>query len=66
MGDELQEIIFAKGSGAKGVNAKFWISITEAVPTRPIIAVYHFVRRKYNIAAYQGKWTEEEDDLLSS
>lgn len=35
-----------------------------AVPQRPIIAVYHHVRRSYHPLKQQGKWTEAEDAAL--
>ncbi|KAI6047456.1 hypothetical protein EDC04DRAFT_2950948 [Pisolithus marmoratus] len=35
-----------------------------AVPQRPIIAVYHHVRRAFHPKKQQGKWTPEEDGIL--
>ena len=35
-----------------------------AVPLRPIISVYHHVRRKRNPLQKQGKWMPAEDDKL--
>lgn len=35
-----------------------------AVPQRPIIAVYHHVRRSYHPLKQQGKWTAAEDATL--
>jgi len=35
-----------------------------AVPQRPIIAVYHHVRRSYHPMKQQGKWMPSEDALL--
>lgn len=34
------------------------------VPQRPIIAVYHHVRRSYHPMKQQGKWMESEDASL--
>ncbi len=31
---------------------------------RPVIAVYHHVRRMYDSKRHQGKWVEEEDAML--
>jgi Myb-like DNA-binding protein REB1 len=35
-----------------------------AVPQRPIIAVYHHVRRSYHPLKQQGKWTAAENATL--
>ncbi|KAF8663432.1 hypothetical protein AX16_001002 [Volvariella volvacea WC 439] len=59
---QILEVIFPKNEKVKD-NA-FWSEITIAVPQRPIIAVYHHVRRTYHPMKQQGKWTPEEDALL--
>jgi len=59
--EQLSELIFAK-NGTKD-NA-FWSEITSAVPQRPIIAVYHHVRRGYHPMKQQGKWMDTEDAAL--
>ncbi len=38
--------------------------LASAIPQRPLIAVYHHVRRHFHPMAQQGKWTAEEDALL--
>jgi hypothetical protein len=38
--------------------------IAAAVPMRPIIAVYHHVRRAYHPLRAQGKWVPAEDASL--
>lgn len=38
--------------------------IASSVPLRPIIAVYHHVRRIYHPMSKQGRWTEAEDQCL--
>ena len=40
------------------------ILIAAAVPLRPIVAVYHHVRRSHHPLKLQGQWKEHEDDLL--
>ncbi|KAL4076126.1 hypothetical protein J3A83DRAFT_4225101 [Scleroderma citrinum] len=60
--DQILEIIFQKNE--KGKDNTFWSEITTAVPQRPIIAVYHHVRRTFHPKKQQGKWTPEEDNLL--
>ena len=35
-----------------------------AVPLRPIVAVYHHVKRVYHPLRGQGKWSIEQDTLL--
>ncbi|TFY83059.1 hypothetical protein EWM64_g953 [Hericium alpestre] len=59
--DQLQELIFAKDTQAKNM---FWSEITSAVHLRPIIAVYHYVRRRYHPMQARGKWMPTEDDNL--
>ena len=35
-----------------------------AVPLRPIVAVYHHVKRGYHPLRGQGRWSSEQDTLL--
>ncbi|KAH9947219.1 hypothetical protein B0H21DRAFT_740145 [Amylocystis lapponica] len=58
--DQFNDLIFAKGQGRQA----FWSEITSALHLRPIIAVYHHVRRTYHPLKQQGKWMKSEDDLL--
>ncbi|EMD40423.1 hypothetical protein CERSUDRAFT_44910 [Gelatoporia subvermispora B] len=58
--EDLSNIIFSKDRGRD----TFWPEITSAVPLRPIIAVYHHVRRAYHPLKGQGKWMPSEDALL--
>lgn len=60
--DQILEIIFQRNE--KGKDNTFWSEITTAVPQRPIIAVYHHVRRAFHPKKQQGKWTPEEDSIL--
>jgi hypothetical protein len=39
-------------------------SSAAAVPLRPIIAVYHHVRRIYHPCSRLGPWSPEEDEAL--
>ncbi|KAI0251329.1 hypothetical protein BJV78DRAFT_1212509 [Lactifluus subvellereus] len=58
------DLVFAKNGTGKD-NA-FWAAITVAVPMRPIIAIYHHVRRAYHPLRAQGKWMPSEDALLKA
>ncbi|KAJ8086812.1 RNA polymerase I enhancer binding protein [Marasmius tenuissimus] len=60
--DQLLDMIFQKQD--KDKDNSFWSEITLAVPLRPIISVYHHVRRKRNPLQKQGKWMPAEDDKL--
>ncbi|KAF6746064.1 hypothetical protein DFP72DRAFT_823432 [Ephemerocybe angulata] len=59
---QIQEIIFQKNVKTK--DNEFWSSITRALPQRPIIAVYHHVRRKWHPMNSQGVWEKRQDTLL--
>jgi hypothetical protein len=39
--------------------------IAAAVPLRPIVAVYHHIRRSHHPLKLQGQWKEHEDELLT-
>ncbi|KAI0940048.1 hypothetical protein AcV5_001259 [Taiwanofungus camphoratus] len=58
--DQLSNIIFAKEKGRDS----FWPEITSALHLRPIIAVYHHVRRTYHPLKQQGRWMPAEDEIL--
>ncbi|KAF8640154.1 hypothetical protein AX17_001390 [Amanita inopinata Kibby_2008] len=60
--EQLLDIIFPKND--KNKDNAFWSEITAAVPQRPIIAVYHRVRRSHHPLKQQGRWSLEEDALL--
>lgn len=62
--DELIDIIFAKGKKARETYSNFWSQVTSALVERPIIAVYHHVRRLYHPMNHQGTWSPEEDAKL--
>ncbi|KAJ3525663.1 hypothetical protein NMY22_g10482 [Coprinellus aureogranulatus] len=59
---QLQDIIFPKNE--KNKDTEFWTKITKAVPQRPIVAVYHHVRRKNHPLKQRGAWSEAEDGRL--
>jgi hypothetical protein len=77
--NQLLEVIFAKNE--KNRDTAFWselseynvlfhdmalnLSIAAAVPLRPIVAVYHHIRRSHHPLKLQGQWKEHEDDLLT-
>lgn len=58
--EQLNEIIFSRERGRD----TFWSEITSSLHLRPIIAVYHHVRRTRHPMGQQGKWMPTEDDLL--
>jgi len=74
------DLVFAKNDKTK--NTAFWSALSAysaasqgaysntitatAVPMRPIIAVYHHVRRVYHPLRAQGKWMPSEDALLKA
>ena len=76
---QLLEVIFAKNE--KNRDTAFWSELSEcivqfrdmvlnlhiaaAVPLRPIVAVYHHVRRSHHPLKLQGQWKGHEDDLLT-
>ncbi|TFK43731.1 hypothetical protein BDQ12DRAFT_193251 [Crucibulum laeve] len=60
--DQMQEVIFPKNE--KNRDNAFWSELTAAVPQRPIIAVYHHIRRAYHHMKPKGPWTPDEDVLL--
>ncbi|OCB89576.1 hypothetical protein A7U60_g3268 [Sanghuangporus baumii] len=60
--EQLNEVIFAKG--LKDKDNAFWFEITAHVPDRPVVAVYHHVRRSFHPLKQQGKWTVAEDNVL--
>ncbi|KAJ7781072.1 hypothetical protein B0H16DRAFT_1658733 [Mycena metata] len=60
--EDLNQIIFP--SDEKKKDAVFWSEITSAVPLRPIVAVYQYVRRAHHPMKQQGKWQPEEDAKL--
>ncbi|KAF9534704.1 hypothetical protein CPB83DRAFT_866090 [Crepidotus variabilis] len=60
--EQLIDLIFTKSDKTK--DATFWSELTLAVPLRPIIAVYHHVRRSYHPMQPLGEWQPEEDKKL--
>ncbi|KAL6309823.1 hypothetical protein BKA93DRAFT_814710 [Sparassis latifolia] len=61
---QLTGVIFSKEKGRD----EFWTEISElyssSLHLRPIIAVYHHVRRTYHPMKQQGKWMPQEDVAL--
>ncbi|RPD66837.1 hypothetical protein L226DRAFT_452371 [Lentinus tigrinus ALCF2SS1-7] len=62
--EELDQVIFSNKVGKDKGHESFWSEITSALQLRPIIAVYHHVRRARHPYAGKGTWTKTEDDLL--
>ncbi|KAG6821569.1 hypothetical protein H0H93_000078 [Arthromyces matolae] len=62
--EQIQELIFPASD--RNRDNVFWSELTSAVPLRPIIAVYHHIRRTYHPLKTQGPWDETEDNLLKN
>ncbi|KAJ7590842.1 hypothetical protein C8J56DRAFT_783232 [Mycena floridula] len=60
--EQLDSIIFPKNEKEK--DNGFWTEVAMAVPQRPLVAVYHHVRRAFHPLKHQGKWMPAEDDRL--
>ncbi|KAJ7180287.1 hypothetical protein C8R43DRAFT_870256 [Mycena crocata] len=60
--EDVNKIIFP--SDEKQKDATFWSEITSAVAQRPLIAVYHYLRRAHHPLGQQGKWSPEQDAKL--
>ncbi|KAJ1738481.1 RNA polymerase I enhancer binding protein [Coemansia sp. RSA 1290] len=52
------------GDAGRQVRRAFWPVLAEALPERPLQAIYHHVRRKFHPHNYQGAWTAGEDERL--
>jgi hypothetical protein len=59
----LLKLIYAKGQEARG-DRNFWPTITGALESRPILAVYNHVQRSKHPQRKQGFFTPEEDEQL--
>ncbi|KAG5716686.1 DNA-binding protein REB1 [Termitomyces sp. T112] len=60
--DQIQELIFPQSE--KNRDNIFWSELTSAVPLRPIIAVYHHIRRTHHPYKKRGAWTADQDAAL--
>ncbi|KAF8969444.1 hypothetical protein BDZ97DRAFT_244549 [Flammula alnicola] len=60
--EQIMQLIFAKTD--KSRETAFWSELTASVPLRPIIAVYHHIRRTYHPMKQQGPWRDYEDNAL--
>ncbi|KAJ7284153.1 hypothetical protein C8J57DRAFT_1054674 [Mycena rebaudengoi] len=60
--EDLQNIIFPPDEKSK--DGTFWTEISFAVPQRPLVAVYHYVRRSHHPMKQQGRWRPDEDTNL--
>ncbi|KAJ2545137.1 RNA polymerase I enhancer binding protein, partial [Coemansia sp. RSA 1878] len=67
-GSELQRRTHDAGQAGddagRQVRRAFWPELAEALPERPLQAIYHHVRRKFHPHNYQGAWTTGEDTRL--
>ncbi|KAG6854876.1 hypothetical protein C0991_012066 [Blastosporella zonata] len=63
--DQIQALIFPQSERTR--DNIFWCELSllaAAVPMRPIIAVYHHIRRTHHPMKKQGVWNADEDDAL--
>ncbi|KAF8076560.1 nucleolar protein [Lyophyllum atratum] len=60
--EQMMELIYP--TSEKNRDNAFWSELTSAVPQRPIIAVYHHVRRLHHPLQKLGKWSSQEDAAL--
>lgn len=51
-------------SSERRKDQKFFSEMAAAVPLRPVIAVYHYIRRAYHPNQKMGDWTSEQDSAL--
>ncbi|KAF7792820.1 hypothetical protein EIP86_003920 [Pleurotus ostreatoroseus] len=58
--EDMVNLIFTRDKGREA----FWVEITSALHLRPIISVYHHVRRIWHPLRGQGKWMPAEDAAL--
>ncbi|KZT29301.1 hypothetical protein NEOLEDRAFT_1056727 [Neolentinus lepideus HHB14362 ss-1] len=59
--EAINEILYSKNDKR---DQTFWSEITMAVPQRPIVAVYHHVRRTRHPLGARGRWMPSEDEVL--
>ena len=51
-------------SSERRKDQKFFSEMAAAVPLRPVIAVYHYIRRAFHPNQKMGDWTSEQDSAL--
>ena len=44
--------------------ANFWTKIAESLPSRSVLSIQNFCRRRFNIKNYKRTWSKEEEDFL--
>lgn len=42
----------------------FFLAAAQQLPGRPVVHVYHYLRRQYHPGNWQGRWSEDEDEQL--
>ncbi|KAG6869327.1 hypothetical protein C0993_000080 [Termitomyces sp. T159_Od127] len=60
--EQIHELIFPQSDKTR--DNIFWSELTSSVPLRPIIAVYHHVRRTHHPLKKRGVWNADEDVAL--
>lgn len=59
--EEFREAIVEGIRENKSALGKFCVELTQELPGRPVITVYHYLRRLYHPGNKQGSWLPEED-----
>jgi hypothetical protein len=63
---QIKDIINANGRNVRSDFGDFWTIVTRSTPDRPMMSVYHHVKRLMQEEARKGPWTPEEDAKLKA
>lgn len=63
---ELEAIIFAKTRATRDTYSQFWADLARSLTDRPLMSVFHHVKRMMAPTARMGTWTAEEDARLAA
>jgi Myb-like DNA-binding protein REB1 len=66
LSDEDVISLINKSGKREGAHAEFYADIARMVGQRPVVAVYHHVKRMYAADARKGKWSTAEDAALQT
>lgn len=64
--EQIRNIINTKGKDVRADYGDFWIIMARSLPDRPLMSVYHHIKRLTQPGARQGAWTAEEDERLKA
>ena len=60
--DEFKELFFQRRGHRRLQD--FFVTCAQELAGRPVIHVYHYLRRQYHPGNWQGRWSAEKDDQL--